>query len=321
MVKRNVQQSLHKKNILLIIKMKYLYRSWFILFIPILFVSCYKTYFNQLPTFNSRNVNNIAILTDFVSIRGDIIQVVKSKYLADELAERVSERLKEKKYMLAPVRLISVGSYFLDKKRVSDESKYFDPPFYIDSRLDANRTSRETFVSSFKIIDEYFRPYKTNLERIPFQKETLSLKERTKIISDLSNADYLLFLLAQEIGMTASERIQKSLMWGAIDLAIGISFYLLPRKWMDQPPYLISRWATAPVVLPVAFASGFLIDLIIGQNAYTSINAVLIEKNTGNAVWFGFAKEQSGGMWGNMIKTISKEIIKNIPERLKELKP
>jgi hypothetical protein len=318
MVKPNVQQSLHKKNILSIIKMKYLYRSWFILFIAILFISCNKVYFNQLPTFDPRNIKNIAILTDFISIHGDIIQVGRSKYLADELTERVSERLKEKKYILSPIRLTSVGSYFLEKKKVSHESKYFDPPFYIDSRLDINRTSKEALISSFKMIDEYFRPYKANLEKIPFQKETLSLKEKTRVISELSNADYLLLLYAQEIWMTASERIQKSLMWGAIGGAIGISMYLAPRNWVESSPYLTPRWATAPVVIPVGFACGFLVELITGYNAYTSINAVLIEKNTGNAVWFGFAKEQSGGISGNMIKTISKEIIEKIPEWRKE---
>jgi len=292
-------------------------RKLLLIVIPFFFAMCQKVYFKQLPEFEPKKTNNIAIFSDFLSIQGKDIYLERSKKLAAKMANRISEGLKKKAYILSPASFFFVGSYFGDEKRDVEREKSgtnLKPPFFIDERVMVAKDLKNILVSSFKLIDEDLMTVKRgsqedsflmdNKNRIgSYSRKLFSLGEKAEILAEFCGSEYLLFLHAQEMIMTPSEKLLLSL---EVACFLGLGGFLAQslnnnRKGMWYEPNPPNPVLVGGILAAVFF---FVAELSY-EDADTSLGAVLIDKNSGNAVWYGFLKRKSGGYAGDQVNKIA----------------
>ncbi len=284
----------------------------FSLLLIVIFSHCTrKIYVRQLPSFSPERMNNIAIIIDFTSVKGDTININRSKELGDKLVTEISRQLKAKKYVLANRQLTSVGLYFEDQKKVLNESRknsISEPPIYLEKDINQDVWLKEALISSFKEVDRVIKPYKGKKVKEEFLYTTdVSIGENSRLLGQYFNADTLLFLYAWETKQTDAAKYAYSLGY-AVGMGLGGALTAgLYKTYYYKPDPLTFAGIYA--------AAGFITSLTMEPDAYTAGCGVIIEAESGKATWYNFSHWASGGIGGNRIGRLAKDLLKKLPEK------
>lgn len=284
----------------------------FFLLLIIIFSHCARKIFvRQLPSFSPERMNNIAIITDFTSVKGNTVNINRSKDLGDKLVAEVSKQLKEKRYVLANRQLTSVGLYFEDQIKVVDESgkkSTSEPPIYVEKDINQDVNLKETIISSFKEIDKVINPYKGKKVEEKFLYSTdIFMGENSRFLGQYFDADTLLFLYAWETKKSDASKFASSLAWAAGMGLQGVLMAELSKTDYYEPDAMTFAGIYAAV--------GFICAMTINTDGYTACCGVVVDAESGKATWYNFSHWTSGGMSGNQIGRLAKDLLKKLPEK------
>lgn len=284
----------------------------FILLFIIIFSHCARKIFvRQLPSFSPERMNNIAIITDFTSVKGDTLNIDRSKNLGNKLVTEVSKQLRAKRYVVSKRQLASVGLYLEDQTKVLDGSgqkSTSEPPIYVEKDVNQDLKLKEALISSFKEIDKVVNPYKgKKVEEKFLYSADIFIGEDSRLLGQSLNADTLLFLYAWEKKKSDASRFASSLGWAAGMGLQGVLTAKLSKTYFYKPDPLTTGGIYAGV--------GFILALTINSDGYTACCGVIVDAESGKATWYNFSKWDSGGMSGNRIGRIAKDLLKKLPEK------
>jgi hypothetical protein len=284
----------------------------FFLLLIIVFSHCARKIFvRQLPTFSPEKMNNIATITDFSSVKGETVNINRSKDLGDKLVAEVTKHLSAKKYVVAKRQLTSVGLYFEDQTNVLDGSgkkSISEPPIYVEKDINQDVKLKEALVSSFKEIDKVIKPYKGKKVEEKFLYTTdIFLGENSRFLGQYLGTDTLLFLYAWETKKSDASKFISSLGWAAGMALQGVLMADLSKTEYYEPD---------PVTFGGIYAAvGFISAMTINSDGYTACCGVVVDAESGKATWYNFSHWASGGMSGNQIRRLAKDLLKKLPEK------
>ena len=281
----------------------------FFIFLIIIFSHCaQKIYVRQLPAFSLERMNNIAIISDFTSSKRKTININRSKELNDKLVTEISKQLEEKKYVVAKQQLTSIGLYLEDQTKVLDGSgkkSTSEPPIYIEKDINQDTKLKEALISSFKEIDKVINPYKGKKVEEDFLYTTeVFLGENSRLLGQYLSADTLLFLYAWETKKSNASKYANSLGYAA---GMGLAGALTAE---------VSKSEYDPLTFAGIYAAvGFIYALTLTPDAYIACCGVIVDSESGKGTWYNFSHWSSGGMWGNQIRRLAKELLDKLPEK------
>lgn len=270
-----------------------------------------KIYVRQTPYFSPEKMHTVAIVTDFVSSKGGTVNINRSRNSGAKLAAEISKQLRVKRYHPSGPQLASVGLYFENQISVIDErgeKATYDPPVYVDKDIDQNREIEEALRLSFIRIDQMMAAHKgKKVEEKFLYNYELYIEEEAKLLGQYLGADTLLFLYAWETKKTDAAKLGYALGYGAgmaLTGALTASTY--------KTDYYEPDMAT---IVGIYAGVGFLWYLLMNPDGYTACCGILVDAESGEATWYNFSHWASGGMSGDQLGRIAKDLLKRLPDR------
>ena len=267
--------------------------------------ACTPIHVRQSQDFSPLNTKRVAILVDFLSSDGNVVNLERSQRLGRKMADKISELLQKKGYGVSGNTILSVGAQLDGNAIVGPEKIAVAPPLDQPREFREHAELSKALVACFKEINRAV-PFMEKDEGGPIDQIFPDIGQSAPTLNDYAQADNLLFVLIQERKKWTMKLV------GALLTALSGGMGAAAPTALEKTEYFHPDPGLA---FGVGAGVGFLLGSILSEDARPAGCAVLVDIKSGCAVWSGWTEGASGGASGDGVGSMAKYLLKKLPGR------